>query len=194
MAYAGKDRRFGEEAERFLSVKADLEALCRGCGARVEFRQGSQPFGHAGRTATVLVGNVTVGYLAQLKPSLARALDLEEELFVFELDTAPLMDWGRAAFPEPARYPAAYRDVSFLAPDRIPAIEIAREVRTLGGERVASVRLFDVYAGQGIPEGQRSLAFSVAWRHPDRTLGEGEVDALHNALREALGAQGYGLR
>ena len=59
---------------------------------------------------------------------------------------------------------------------------------------MASVRLFDVYAGKGIPEGQRSLAFSVAWRHPDRTLGEGEVDALHNALRDALMARGYVLR
>jgi phenylalanyl-tRNA synthetase beta chain len=140
------------------------------------------------------VGNVSLGYLAQIKPSLARELNVEEGLFVFELDTAPLMDWGQALFPEPARYPAAYRDVSFLASAYVPAIEIAREVRHLGGERVASVRLFDVYAGQGIPEGQRSLAFSVAWRHPDRTLGEGEVDSLHNALREALAARGYVLR
>lgn len=194
VAYAGKDRRFGEEAETFLGVKADIEALCRGCGARVEFHQGTQPFGHTGRTALLTVGNVPVGYLAQIKPSLARELSVEDDLFVFELDTAPLMDWGRAIFPEPARYPAAYRDVSFLASDLVPAIEVAREVRRLGGERVASVRLFDVYAGKGIPEGQRSLAFSVAWRHPDRTLGEGEVDALHNALRDALMARGYVLR
>ena len=194
VAYAGKDRRFGEEAETFLGVKADIEALCRGCGARVEFHQGSQPFGHAGRTALITVGNVSLGYLAQIKPSLARELNVEEGLFVFELDTAPLMDWGQALFPEPARYPAAYRDVSFLASEGVPVIETAREVRRLGGERVASVRLFDVYSGQGVPEGQHSLAFSVAWRHPDRTLGEGEVDSLQSALREALAARGYVLR
>ena len=97
-------------------------------------------------------------------------------------------------FSEPMRYPAIYRDVSLLVPKGTPAAAVEAEIRRLAGDFLWDVRLFDVYEGESIPEGHRSLAFSVAYRSAERTLSDEEIEGRHGALRSGLAARGYTLR
>ncbi|MCJ7750700.1 MAG: phenylalanine--tRNA ligase subunit beta, partial [Armatimonadetes bacterium] len=85
------------------------------------------------------------------------------------------------------------RDVAFLLPRDVPAEKAERAIRQAAGEHLESLTLFDAFEGRPLPAGQRNLAFSLAFRLPDRTLTDEEVDAameqIRGRLREKLGAQ-----
>jgi len=93
-------------------------------------------------------------------------------------------------------FPAVFRDISMLAPSNASHDDITAEIRALASENgfLDSVKLFDVYSGKGIPEGRRSMAFSLCYRASDRTLNDEEVDKIHNSVRDALSQKGYNMR
>ena len=115
-------------------------------------------------------------------------------LFAFELDLHPLEEEHLPAFRETSPFPPVYRDISLLAPTDHPVERIAEEIREEGGELLRDVRLFDIYSGKGIPEGHRSLAFTLAYRREDKTLTDSEVDGVHARVRQKLQTGGYTLR
>lgn len=193
IVFPGRDRRFAAD-EDFFSVKADVIALCEACAVRPEFVQGEEPFGHKGRTAWIRIDGKDAGYLLALKPLIGGALDLDAPLYAFEINLESLVGQVSYQFSEPMRYPAIYRDVSLLVPKGTPAAAVEAEIRRLAGDFLWDVRLFDVYEGESIPEGHRSLAFSVAYRSAERTLSDEEIEGRHGALRSGLAARGYTLR
>ena len=81
-----------------------------------------------------------------------------------------------------------------IAPEDMTVNEISRLIRQLSPALVTSVRLFDIYKGKNIPQGHRSLSFTLEYRHPDRTLSDDEVDELHNELRAQIVSKGLKLR
>jgi phenylalanyl-tRNA synthetase beta chain len=88
-----------------------------------------------------------------------------------------------------------YRDISLLVDARkVSASEVLERIDSLKGEDAQSVLLFDTYEGEGIPEGKRSLSFSILYRHQERTLSDEEVDRQHVQLRQGLESSGYILR
>lgn len=193
IVFPGRDRRFADD-EDFFSVKADVVALCESCAVRPEFVQAEEPFGHKGRTARIRINGKDAGYLLALKPLIGSALDLDAPLYAFEIDLESLVGQVSYQFTEPMRYPAIYRDVSLLVPKGTPAAVVEAEMRRFAGDFLWDVRLFDVYEGEGIPEGYRSLAFSVAYRSAERTLSDEEIEGSHGALRSGLATGGYALR
>jgi len=206
LVFGGVDPRtpWTDTKEDFLSVKADVEALLETSGYKPVIERGNEPFGHAGQTASIRVRGEKVGCLARLSPFIERELELSEPVYVFEVNLSALGEAGKPEYVPAYPFPAAFRDISMLAPSEVSHDDVKAEIRTLASERFAaqlvpngfldSVKLFDVYGGKGIPEGSRSVAFTLCYRASDRTLNDEEVDKIHNSIRDALTQKGYNMR
>ena len=193
------------QGEDFYTVKADVAALLEGRGFVPRFVAGRQPFAHGGQTAEVRAeapdGTVrSLGWLARLKPALEQELGLGDgAVILFELRLADLEESGRPVLRPASAFPASLRDISMLAPADRTQDQAASDIRAAaraaaGWDILKELRLFDVYEGKGIPEGFRSLAFSLSYRAPDRTLKDEEVERVHGLVRDTLSQKGYNMR
>lgn len=195
--FLGKDDRspYGVvDKDDFFTIKGDLVALAKAFRLHFDILPGKEPFGNEGQTADVIFDGQKIGYITKIKPSIERRLELPASLYVFEVAFDPFLRPQAPKFGEVHRYPAVYRDISLIAPEDMTVNEISRLIRQLSPALVSSVRLFDIYKGKNIPEGHRSLSFTLAYRHPDRTLSDDEVDELHNELRAQIVSKGLKLR
>jgi phenylalanyl-tRNA synthetase beta chain len=172
----------------FFDLKGVVEKLLEGLRVReVNFSgEGLPPYFRYG--AAVGAGDVTLGWLGELLPTVAERLDLEGTLLVFLLNFEVLCD---RAEPFPLytplpRYPAVYRDVALVLAENVPAGRVVQTLHRHGAPWLEEARLFDVYEGQPIPAGKRSLAFHLIYRDPERTLTDDVVDQHHAALIKAL--------
>ena len=180
----------------FFALKGLWEAVLEGgglgaLGTRYVARADPYPWLHPGRAAEVVAedGGETLGWLGELHPDVRRALDLPTVAVLGELNLSLLAPLARPTprFAPLPRHPAAQRDLAVLARDDVPAADLERIILDHGRPLLAAVHLFDVYAGTGIAAGHRSLAFALTYR-TDRTLRDDEVDAAHQAIRDALAA------
>lgn len=197
LVYPGRDRRspYGPAfLDDFLSVKADVEALALQKGRSFQFVQAQEPFGHLGQTAHIVYDGSVVGFLSRLKPSVERDLDIDGPVYCFEFDLASLVGEGDLAFFPASPYPPVFRDISLLVSNDISIKQVMDNIREIAGSMLDSVELFDVYTGTGVPDGKRSLAFSMSYRSSERTLQDGEVEGIHGQVRSRLEDRGYVLR
>ncbi len=143
---------------------------------------------HPGRSATVEAGGETIGMFGELHPRAAAAFDLAGRVAVGEIDVGALMRHasGPLAVREPARFPPVRRDLAFTVDTATPAGEVLAALETAAGDLLDSCVLFDVHTGPPLPEGKKSLAFSVDLRAPDRTLTDAEAGAAVDAVTERL--------
>ena len=147
---------------------------------------------HSGQCADVLIDGEKVGYLGRVKPVVEQDLGVSG-VYVFELDLGGLTGEVKPVFRVSSEYPASLRDISLLVPVRVSNDDVVRDIHECVKGLEAEVRLFDVYEGQGIPEGYRSLAYTLSYR-ADRTLRDEEVESVHVVLREGLAQRGYIVR
>jgi phenylalanyl-tRNA synthetase beta chain len=195
-------------AADFYAGKGLVEALMASAGLRLYVEPGALPFLHPGRTATVLAvadeplpgggepGLYEVGWVGELHPLVARAWDLEGAV-AFELDAdtlAELTDGALAGYRDVASFPAVLQDIAVVAPVAVTAAEIQAAVRKGGGDLLVATEVFDVYEGEQVGEGNRSLALRLEFRAPDRTLTEDEVAERRAAIETALDDLGGRLR
>ena len=136
---------------------------------------------HPGRCAALRVGEWVVGHAGELHPKVVEALGLPPRTCAMEidLDAIPLQD-ARPA-PQVSPYPPISVDVALVASLDVPAADLETALTVGGGELLEAVRLFDVYAGDQVGEGKRSLAYSLRFRAPDRTLTSEEANAARDA-------------
>ncbi|HUY26976.1 MAG TPA: phenylalanine--tRNA ligase subunit beta [Candidatus Binataceae bacterium] len=189
-------------AAGFFAMKGIIETYfgAMELAARAEFRAidpARTPFLHPGRSAEILLEGESAGYVGELHPAEALRLDLAAPCAVFELDLEKLISYGfspRKTFPPPPRFPAIRRDLALVLERGFPAAMVARTVRdSTTSPLLESVEVFDVYAGQGIAPGRKSIALACLYRATDRTLTDEEVNRVHTALveqaRTRLGAE-----
>jgi len=156
---------------------------------------------HPGRCAALLLGGTVIGYAGEIHPRVVAQLGLPERTVAMELDLEPVLavQPSAAEAPDVGTFPVAKEDIAVVVPDAVPASEV-RDALVRGVEGAApglleSVRLFDVFTGDQVPEGRKSLAFALRIRAPDRTLTVAEVSAARAAaLAEAERAVGAELR
>jgi phenylalanyl-tRNA synthetase beta chain len=132
-----------------------------------------------GRSATVKVGGKPVGHLGEIAPAARNRFDVPEELPVIaaELDLESVARRrGEAVFRELPRYPGVLRDLAFVVPRRVRHADLASALAEAGGSLLRESRLFDVYEGRPLGDGEKSLAFTLVFRSPERSLTHEEVD------------------
>jgi phenylalanyl-tRNA synthetase beta chain len=175
-------------------VRQVAEAL----GLTVAVRAGRQAPWHPGRCAEIVLTDSSgsdrvLGHAGELHPRVCKAFGVPPRTAVAEVDLTALLDHAVAvvAAPPLSAYPVAKEDVALVVADDVPAETLARTLREGAGELCESVRLFDVYTGEQIGAGRKSLAFALRFRAPDRTLTEPETAAARDAA-VALAAQRHG--
>lgn len=169
----------------FYDLKAEIEALLTAGRVQASYQAAQHAWLHPGQSADIVVHGQIVGYLGKLHPALSDELDLAET-WVAELDLAPLMLPYVSNFTQLSRFPSVRRDIAILISDKIDIDQIQASIRIAAGELLLQSWLFDVYAGQGIGEGQRSLAFALLWQHAERTLEDVEIKDGMQRVVDAL--------
>ena len=146
-----------------------------------------RPF-HPGRSGTIMVGEERVGVLGEIHPRVADRFGLSGRVAVAELEVEALMRLARpvAGVEDVPRFPPVRRDLAFTVDASIPAGRVRSALEDAAGEILGSVLLFDVFEGPPLPEGTKSLAYSVDFRAPDRTLTDEEVDGAVEAIVQRL--------
>jgi phenylalanyl-tRNA synthetase beta chain len=174
----------------FFDLKGVVEALLSGLHlARAAFEPVVHPTFAPGRTARALVEGREVGILGEIHPDVRSVFDLPPgPVCLAELELDPLLarvplTYRVAAVP---RFPPALQDIALVVDERVSAADLTAVVRSAGGPLLADVRLFDVYRGPQLPPGQKSLAFSLVFQAPDRTLTDAEVEAEKRRIVEAV--------
>jgi phenylalanyl-tRNA synthetase beta chain len=183
-------------AADFYSVKGVLEAMATELEAPVEVVPGEQPFLHPGRSGRVLAEGKEVGWLGEIHPLVCRDWDLEAAAG-FEVDLAPLVaasPLGEETYEDVISYPAVHQDVAVVVDDVMPAAEVRAAVLEGGGELLRSAEVFDLYRGEQLGEGRKSLALRLTFRAADRTLTDEEVAERRRAIEAAVQEIGGSLR
>jgi phenylalanyl-tRNA synthetase beta chain len=175
-------------AADYYAAKGLVEALLGSVGLGCTVVPGSQPFLHPGRTASVIGEGAGLGWIGELHPSVAREWDLDGTVAAFELDADLIAELapGPAPYRDVTSFPAVIQDIAVVVDEGVPAAEIERIVRSGAGELLDRVELFDVYRGEQVGEGRKSLALRLEFRSPERTLTDEDVARARASIEEAL--------
>ncbi|MBK0026500.1 phenylalanine--tRNA ligase subunit beta [Stenotrophomonas sp. S48] len=162
----------------FHDLKGDLESRAAASGAVLEFRPSQRPFGHPARSAEIHRDGVAIGWIGQIHPRLAKAMDIEVDVYAFELDLEPLSARALPRAGELSRFPAVRRDLAFLVPEQVAWSDLAATIRQAAGPLLRELNLFDRYVGQGVEPGFKSLAMGLILQDKSRTLTDRDVEAV----------------
>jgi phenylalanyl-tRNA synthetase beta chain len=168
----------GSRALDFFDLKGDVESLLAlaGDAAGFEVAHASRSWLHPGQAAELRRGGCVVGVFGLLHPRLAAALDLDDDVYAFELDLALLRERAVPHAAPLSRYPSVRRDLSIELPDDVPYARVEATVREAVGALLVDVVLFDRYAGEKLGSGVKSLAIGLFLQDRSRTLADIDAD------------------
>ena len=182
----------------FFAARGLLEGLMECAGLAWRAEEGGRPFLHPGRAASIVAeGNREIGWLGEVHPLVTRDWDLLGPVAAFEIDVDALVELtaGRAGvYRDVTGFPAVLQDIAVVVAEDVPAAAVRDAVRAGGGELLRELELFDLYRGEQVGEGRKSLALRLEFRAPDRTLTDEEVAQLRAAIEAELAAIGGSLR
>jgi phenylalanyl-tRNA synthetase beta chain len=172
----------------FYDMKGDLQSLFTMLGrCDVQYVAASHPALHPGQTARILVDGMEAGWLGVLHPRLCEALDLSNEVILFELSLKPLFHNNLVLYKQISKYPLIRRDLSLLVSNEVTAAQIEHAVReVVKSSLLKSFDVFDVYTGESIPVGKKSLAIGLTLQDEHRTLVDSEINIIISAIIKVL--------
>jgi len=183
-------------SETFFTLKGELEAIF--AGLRIKKARYTavkdDPSYHPGRCAKVTVDGVDIGVIGQVHPLVAKNYGIDAEVYCAEIDFTKLftLQLPDATYVPLPKYPSVSRDLALVCDEEITVAQAEDVIGASAGKLLRGIRLFDIYRGTGIPEGKKSMAFSIELRADDRTLtdadSEGVVSKILAALADKLGA------
>lgn len=143
---------------------------------------------HPGRTAGIELSGQRIGMIGEVHPSVTENFRLNDRVTVMQINVAALIEaaGGTRIFAQLPKFPAVDRDLAIVVSRGVAAAEINRLIRKKAGELLESISLFDVYQGEQIKEGYKSMAFSLRFQAPDRTLTDEEVNSVIEQVQQAL--------
>ena len=184
----------------FFDLKGAIEILLQHVGIEgAKFSPTSLPSFHPGRSAELVLKEERLGVLGEIHPRVAERFDLKGRVYLAELDLEHLISLvgGLQPYRPLPRFPGIRQDIAVVVDEGLPHERIERLIWESGRELLNSVNLFDVYYGEQVPPGKKSLAYSLFYLVQDRTLTDPEAQAIHariqKALETELGAQVRGL-
>ncbi|OLO27829.1 phenylalanine--tRNA ligase subunit beta [Alkalihalophilus pseudofirmus] len=173
----------------FFVAKGVVESLLSELGLTkaITFEQVKKPGLHPGRTAAVKLEGNEVGFIGQIHPTLQKELDLNET-YVFQLDLEQLLNYKHedVVYVPIPRFPSISRDIALVVDETVHAGSVQQVIETAGGQLLKNVQLFDLYQGEHLEPGKKSLAFSLTYFDPERTLTDEEVSQVHQKVLDQL--------
>jgi len=188
--------RGGGEPGDFFAIKGVLEGLAGRLGVELAFEVVGGPFLHPGRAAQVLVEGSDAGWIGELHPLVCRKWDMEAAVG-FEVDLAAMVaaaSAGEETFEDVTTFPAVFQDLAVVVPTDVSAARVRETILAGGGELLRSANVFDLYEGEQLGEGRKSLALRLEFRADDRTLTDEEVASRREAIAAQLDQIGGSLR
>ncbi|KTD17541.1 phenylalanine--tRNA ligase subunit beta [Legionella jordanis] len=172
----------------FFDAKGDLQALFAILQLKdVHFIAAQHPALHPGKSACIEKEGVMIGFCGVLHPKIADALDLQDEVILFELRLASLLASQPPKYQAISKYPQIRRDLSFLVANDVSAGEIEAAVReVVNSEQLKSFDVFDVYKGDNVPQDKKSLAIALTLQDENRTMVDSEINAIISAILKKL--------
>jgi phenylalanyl-tRNA synthetase beta chain len=176
----------------FFDLKGDVEVLAElgGTSGHFQFQSASEPGYHPGQCAQLKdAEGAVIGVLGALHPAIQRKLELDAAVFVFELDLSALQ---QAQIPNAralSKFPEVHRDLAIVIDETVSADSISALMRENAGEFLSELRIFDVYQGDAITKGQKSVALGLTWQHRSRNLTDEEVSIIISKCVNALQQQ-----
>ena len=172
----------------FFDLKADLEALLSLTGREEEFSFTAEvhPSLHPGQCASITLGDALIGWIGMLHPEIENRLGLNGKVYLFEIRLGSELDGRLPSFNELSRFPSIRRDISVLVDKGVQFNELRNTIREAASENLKEIRLFDVYTGEGIDSGLKSLALGLILQETSHTLTDKEVDGVMDRILQAL--------
>jgi phenylalanyl-tRNA synthetase beta chain len=169
-------------------IKGDVETLLSLTRSEQEFSfvPGKHPAMHSGQCAELRHNGGLIGHVGAIHPAIKREMGLNSNVFLFELELKELVRRLIPAASPLSRYPEVSRDLAILVNNETSAADILASVRENAGDFLTDLRLFDVYQGDAVEIGQKSLALGLTWQHPSRTLNDEEVNEIIACCIKAL--------
>ena len=182
--------------ETFFTLKGELEALFSGLRAKKASYCAvkDNPSYHPGRCAKITIDGIEIGVIGQVHPLVAKNYGIDVDVYCAEVNFTKLLTvlLPDATYTPLPKYPSVTRDLSLVCSEEITVAQIEDTITAAAGKLLRGVKLFDIYRGVGVPEGKKSMAFSMELRADDRTLtdtdSEGVVTKVLAALKEKLDA------
>jgi phenylalanyl-tRNA synthetase beta chain len=186
VATAGTTAESGREA--FYALKSilggSIEALS---GPACTYQRAAAELFHPGRCAAVILDGRQLGYIGELHPTVAAYKKVEGRLVAFEIDVEPVLAASRVPRAQPLpRFPAVERDLAVVVEEHVAAGALLAAIKESGGDLLELARAFDEYHGAQVPDGHKSIAFTLTFRSPERTLTDAEVDKVMSEIRLGL--------
>ncbi len=187
LGFYGKD-------EDFFTLKGAVEDIFAIFGAHTDIERASEPYLHPGRQAVMKANNVPAAVFGEVHPTVASEYGIEEKIYVAEikLDVLFGINKRKTVYKPLPKFPAVERDFALLCDTTLPIGNLEKAIASGASRLLEKIELFDVYTGSQIPEGKKSVAFSVTLRSADSTLSDEEIDSVTAkiiAKLEKLGAE-----
>ncbi len=170
----------------FFTVRGALEAILRMCGITCEVEAGGDCYYHPGRKAKLVRGGTVFAQLGEVHPAVREKFDMPKRAVVAELNLQTLLTFAKPMGemkPLP-RFPAMQRDLALVMDEAVNVGPLMADMRKAAGKLLESIEMFDVYRGAQVGEGKKSVAFSLTFRAPDRTLTDDEVTKAMDKVRK----------
>lgn len=183
----------------FYTMKGVVEEFLIKAGMREDLKydpSDRKPFLHPGRQADIFHKGVKIGYIGELHPMVRKNYEIGERTVIAVLDMPEIVKFANFSrkYTGIARFPAVNRDLSMVVPKSVLAGEIESMIRVRGGKLLENVSLFDIYEGEQIKEGFKSMAYTLTLRNPEKTLSDDEITSVMKKILNGLEGMGIELR
>lgn len=176
----------------FFTMKGLLENIVKlVCGGELACKPADEPYLHPGISARLLANGTDVGFMGAVHPDAKERFELPQDVLVAQVNLNALYAVPREAFSFRAlpRFPSAARDIAVIVDEAAGAGDVMEAIKKAAGNRCERVQLFDVYEGEQLGAGKKSLAYSLTLRATDATLTDAEIDAVMDKVLKALQAE-----
>ena len=170
----------------FYYVKCDLEVLLMSLlePNRIKFVEGNNDILHPGQRMDVYIDDVKIGYFGQLHPNICSNFEFTKNVYVYDLNIESLAGKKEIKYKEISKFPSIRRDISIVVDDAVRFEEISESIKKDASDLLVNLELFDIYQGEGIEKGQKSLALGLTFQSIRSTLKDEEVDNnMHTVIR-----------
>lgn len=149
----------------------------------------AEPYLHPGKSCAIVYNDQTIGYFGQLHPTIAGNFTIDNDVYVLELELAPLQEAATQVphYQALPKFPTTSRDIAVVVPEDVTMRELEQVIREHGTKLLSNIRVFDLYTGKQVATGSKSMAFNLTFQAQEKTLTDQEVDVIIKNIVEAVG-------